>query len=138
MMMMMIGCEVAERRRAHLQLLEGMHELYNDYRGTYRGLTFRPSTYKKDPFFQCVAINLHSQIMSVTIPDRPISRTFEVTTFGAPAAHYYKYGCWLDGWHLARFVKGSAHVPPTHGSKQVQDGPAATGASSRSLGPQHY
>lgn len=80
--------------RAHVQQLQNVVGIFRDYRSEYQGLSFRPSTFKKDPVLQFIPINLHMQVMEATcvglesLPDRNAQRmVFDHVTFGAPAAH---------------------------------------------------
>lgn|SRR3990167_1251288 len=53
----------------------------------YHALSFRPSSYKMDPVLQFVPLNMHQHITTVNL----LNFSYYHTTFGAPAAHYYKY-----------------------------------------------
>ena len=66
---------------------------YYEQTGDYQGLTFRPSTYKKDKILQFVPINLQQQTMIVS--NEPNYSTplaiYSHVTVGAPSAHYHRY-----------------------------------------------
>ena len=73
------------------------------YTGGYQGLTFRPTTYKKDSVLRCIPINLHTQLMRVSEQQSFADAvTFENITFGAPAAHCFKFKTNLRVLHETR------------------------------------
>eukprot|EP01094_Clydonella_sp_ATCC50884_P018724 TRINITY_DN3515_c0_g2_i1.p1 TRINITY_DN3515_c0_g2~~TRINITY_DN3515_c0_g2_i1.p1 ORF type:complete len:1473 (-),score=252.58 TRINITY_DN3515_c0_g2_i1:1080-5219(-) len=80
------------RRQEYMENSEQVIDVFKDYCGNYEGLTFRPSTYKKDPVLQWVAINLHVQkLVASNSKEMENPSTYIITTFGAPAAHLYKF-----------------------------------------------
>lgn len=104
-----------EKLKNHIKLMTESYNIYSQYvtnSGDYLGLSFRPSTYKKDAQLQFIAVNLQTQ-MTFIIPDKTsnnnnnnvkndndnhfigqnnhfIGQYFHVT-FGAPAAHLYRF-----------------------------------------------
>ena len=80
----------------HLDMMTNATKLYNQYvtrSGDYHGLSFRPSTYKKDPMLQFVALNLQTQLTLIS-KDKSFENliaSYTHVTFGAPVAHYYRF-----------------------------------------------
>ena len=84
----------AEQFRAHICRMEEVIPLFGCYGSEYQSLTFRPSTFKKDPILQFVPINLHFHSTQMwtsgleSLGDAGASRrVHDQISFGAPAAH---------------------------------------------------
>jgi hypothetical protein len=78
----------------HYNLRESL-DIYRSYvRGesNYQGLTFRPSTYKKNLALQFIPINLHQHYSKFATRGfgQNAQASISITTFGAPAAHCLK------------------------------------------------
>ena len=85
-----------ENKLQHLDMISKALTIYQQYvtcQGDYAGLTFRPSTYRKSPELQFVPVNMQQQYMEVAEDEKftkPICQ-FTHVTFGAPAAHIYRF-----------------------------------------------
>ena len=85
-----------DRMVNHLEMIDNAVTTYSKYvtfSGDYHGLSFRPSTYKLDPILQFIPVNLqyHNMIVSSDKTYDTITARFLHVTFGAPAAHIYRF-----------------------------------------------
>lgn len=81
--------------QSHLVEINRLKRKFADYQADYKGLTFRPSTFKNDVTLQFVAVNLHRQLTTVSVSDRssttlPQVFLHDIITFGAPTDHLGK------------------------------------------------
>jgi hypothetical protein len=81
-----------ELRQQNTNLVDEISDVYRDYDGSYEGLSFRPSTYKKDSTLRFIPINLHVQLMRIAYSSSFAAATvIDTITFGAPAAYLHRY-----------------------------------------------
>eukprot|EP00026_Physarum_polycephalum_P001584 Phypoly_transcript_01586.p1 GENE.Phypoly_transcript_01586~~Phypoly_transcript_01586.p1 ORF type:complete len:1047 (+),score=141.29 Phypoly_transcript_01586:139-3279(+) len=109
----------------HFESLQAAAELYKSYSTKpYKGLTYKPSTYKADPSLGFIATNLHSQELQIFPAEKSKRQTanpqpdfrYEFVTFGAPAAHIMKFKHGIRGlqsrWHKAlQYLKSKSCEP---------------------------
>ena len=70
--------------------------MYGAHASSYKGISFKPSTYKADSMMRFVATNLHTQDMYVGVEEAATGNhvtdaSYTTVTVGAPAAHVHGF-----------------------------------------------